>query len=361
MRLPFVPPVAPMLAKAVSSLPAGDDLVYEPKWDGFRTIVFFDGDELELSSRNERPLTRYFPELDAPFRTGLGARCVLDGEIVIASGSGLDFGALLQRVHPAASRVARLSVETPASFVAFDLLALADEDLRDRPFKERRALLEELLAEVGAPIHLTPQTADIAIGAEWLERFEGAGLDGVVAKRVGLGYRENERVMFKVKHERVADCVVAGFRWHTSGPIVGSLLLGLYDEAGVLQHVGVTSSFTAARRAELVGEIEPYREGADLAHPWLAGATSPSRRPGQKSRWSGGKDTSFEPLRAELVCEVAYDHLEGDRCRHATTFRRFRPDRDPASCTYDQLESALPFELADVLGASPGGASAAPA
>jgi len=350
-----------MLAKAVSGLPVGEELVYEPKWDGFRTIVFYDGDELELSSRNERPLTRYFPELDAPLRASLSVPCVLDGEIVIASGSGLDFGALLQRVHPAASRVARLSVETPASLVAFDLLALGEDDLRPRPFGERRRLLGELLSGVGAPIHLTPQTADPAVGAEWLERFEGAGLDGVVAKRTDLGYREGERVMFKIKHERVADCVVAGFRWHTSGPVIGSLLLGLYDDDGVLQHVGVTSSFTAARRAELVSELEPYREHASDGHPWLAGDPGASRRPGQKSRWSAGRDLSFEPLRPELVCEVAYDHLEGNRFRHATTFKRFRPDRDPRSCEYSQLESAVPFELAKVLGAGPEGGGGVPA
>lgn len=349
-----MPPVAPMLAKLARVLPEADDLVYEPKWDGFRCIVFRDVDEVELGSRNEKPLTRYFPELIEPLRLALPARAVVDGEIVIAGPRGLDFDALLQRIHPAASRVELLAGTTPASFVAFDLLALDDRDLRSTPFSERRALLEQALADASPPVHLTPATADPAVARDWFSRFEGAGLDGVVAKRADLPYREDERLMMKVKHERTADCVVAGFRWHKSGPIVGSLLLGLYDDNGVLHHTGVTASFTMARRRELVDEIEPYRRPSLAGHPWEAWAAAEptgGRTPGAPSRWNAKKDLSWEPLAPELVCEVAYDNLQGNRFRHATTFRRWRPDRDPRSCTYGQLEVVVPEELAAVFGA----------
>jgi ATP-dependent DNA ligase len=346
-------PVAPMLAKLARQLPEDDDLVYEPKWDGFRCIVFRDGDEVELGSRNERPLTRYFPELIEPLRRALPARAVVDGEIVIAGEKGLDFDALLQRIHPAASRVDMLARTTPASFVAFDLLALGPRDLRPAPFSERRALLEKALKGAKAPVHLTPATADAAVARDWFARFEGAGLDGVVAKKLDLPYREDERVMMKVKHERTADCVVAGFRWHKSGPVVGSLLLGLFDEAGVLHHLGVTASFTMARRRELVDELAPYRGGLE-GHPWEAWATPEpraGRTPGAPSRWNAKKDLSWEPLVPELVCEVAYDNLQGNRFRHATTFRRWRPDRRPETCTYAQLEVVVPEELDAVFGA----------
>ena len=349
-----MPPVAPMLAKLARQLPESEDLVYEPKWDGFRCIVFRDGDEVELGSRNERPLTRYFPELIEPLLGALPPRSVVDGEIVIAGEHGLDFDALLQRIHPAASRVELLARTTPASFVAFDLLAVDDRDLRSSPFRQRRSLLEEALATARAPIHLTPATTDPAVARDWFARFEGAGLDGVVAKGLDDSYRENERVMMKVKHERTADCVVAGFRWHKSGPVVGSLLLGLFDDAGVLHHVGVTASFTMARRKELVDELEAHRPPSLDGHPWeawAAPATSSGRTPGTPSRWNAKKDLSWEPLTPDLVCEVAYDNLQGDRFRHATTFRRWRPDRQPESCTYAQLEVVVPEELDAVFGA----------
>ena len=355
MDLPVMPPVQPMLAKLARSLPADEGLVYEPKWDGFRCVVFRDGDEVELGSRNERPLTRYFPELPGPLHESLPERCVLDGEIVIAGDRGLEFEALLQRIHPAASRIKLLAAQTPASFVAFDLLALGADDLRGRPFAERRSLLETTLDGARPPVHLTPATSDPAVAAEWFDRFEGAGLDGVVAKRADLPYRENERVMLKVKHQRTADCVVAGFRWHKSGGVVGSLLLGLYDDEGTLHHVGVTASFTMARRRELVEEIAPLREGALDGHPWAAWAGPEEewggRMPGAQSRWNAKRDLSWEPLRPERVVEVAFDHLQGDRFRHATTFQRWRPDRDPRSCTYAQLDVAVPEELAAVFGA----------
>ena len=354
MRLPVMPPVAPMLAKASKSLPEGDGLLYEPKWDGFRCIVFRDGDEIELGSRNERPLTRYFPELLDPLRAALPERAVVDGEIVITSERGLAFDALLQRIHPAASRVKLLAETTPASFVAFDILAVDHRDLRPEPLRDRRAVLQEALAGAEPPVHVTPSTTDPEVAADWFARFEGAGLDGVVATSLDLPYREDERVMTKVKHERTADCVVAGFRWHKSGGVIGSLLLGLYDDAGGLHHVGVTASFTMARRKELVDEIAPYRMDDLAGHPWehWAVPTDVGRRvPGSPSRWNAGKDLRWEPLRPELVCEVAYDHLQGDRFRHGTTFRRWRPDRDPRSCTYDQLEVVVPEELASVFGA----------
>ncbi|MCA1690867.1 MAG: ATP-dependent DNA ligase [Acidimicrobiales bacterium] len=355
MRLPVMPPVAPMLAKLARELPPQEGMIYEPKWDGFRCIVFRDGDEVELGSRNEKPLTRYFPELLDPLRSQLPPRCVMDGEIVIATRHGLDFEALLQRIHPAQSRIRLLASETPASFVAFDLLALGDEDLRSRPFSERRAGLEEALGGAQPPVHLTPATRDQDVARQWFDRFEGAGLDGVVAKPMDLPYRENERVMLKVKHQRTADCVVAGFRWHKSGGVVGSLLLGLYDEAGTLHHVGVASAFTVARRKELVDELSPLRDGALENHPWKEWASAVAelggRMPGGTSRWNAGRDMSWEPLRPELVVEVAYDHLQGDRFRHATQFVRWRPDRDPRSCTYSQLDTAVPEELAAVFGA----------
>ena len=349
-----MPPVAPMLAKLARELPAAPGMLYEPKWDGFRCVAFRDGPEVELGSRNERPLTRYFPELVEPIQRYFPARAVVDGEIVIAGRGGLDFDALLQRIHPAASRVTLLAESTPASFVAFDLLALDRRDLRDEPFAIRRALLEEALAASAPPIHLTPSTTDPDVAADWFSRFEGAGLDGVVAKRPDLAYREGERVMIKVKHERTADCVVAGFRWHKSGGVVGSLLLGLNDDAGVLHHVGVTASFTAARRRELVEELAPYRMSTLEGHPWAGwaqverDAAAAGRRPGAPSRWNAGKDLGWEPLDPTLVCEVAYDHLQRDRFRHATTFRRWRPDRRPESCTYAQLDTVVPAELESV-------------
>jgi ATP-dependent DNA ligase len=346
-----------MLAKLAREMPSAGDLCYEPKWDGFRCIVFRDGDEVELGSRNEKPLTRYFPELLPPLRAELPERCVLDGEIVIATDHGLDFEALLQRIHPAASRIKLLGEQTPASFVAFDLLALGDEDFRERPFRERRGALEQALAGARPPVHLTPATRDPDVATVWFDRFEGAGLDGVVAKSEDLPYRENERVMLKVKHARTADCVVAGFRWHKSGGVVGSLLLGLYDDGGTLHHVGVASGFSQARMREFVEEIEPLRDHALDAHPWrewanAAVAADPGgRMPGGPSRWNAGRDLSWEPLRPERVVEVAYDHLQGDRFRHATQFIRWRPDRDPRSCTYSQLDVAVPEELAAVFGA----------
>jgi len=340
-----------MLAKLAHELPQGGDLVYEPKWDGFRCIVFRDGEEVELGSRNEKPLTRYFPDVVDAVRSELPERCAVDGEIVIAGRNGLDFDALLQRIHPAESRVRKLASETPASFVGFDLLGLGDADLRSEPFSSRRGELERALGGVRAPVHLTPATRDRDVALDWFRRFEGAGLDGVVAKPLDLGYRSGQRAMVKVKHERTADCVVAGFRWHKSGGVVGSLLLGLHDGEGTLHHVGVTASFTMDRRRQLVDEVAPYREGAEDGHPWNWDREGDGRRPGTPSRWNTGRSLAFEALRPELVCEVAYDHLQGDRFRHATTFRRWRPDRDPGSCTYAQLEVTPPQELAAVFGA----------
>ena len=349
MQLPVMPPVKPMLAKLARELPDPEGMLYEPKWDGFRCIVFRDGDEVELGSRNEKPLTRYFPELPDALKAELPERCVLDGEIVIAGPNGLDFEALLQRIHPAASRVRMLADTTPSSFVAFDLLALGDTDLRPLPFADRRAALEQALAGASPPVHLTPATTDREVAARWFDRFEGAGLDGVVAKPLSLPYREDERVMFKVKHARTADCVVGGFRWHKDGAGVGSLLLGLYDDEGTLHHVGVASSFSVARRTELIDVLGPYRAGALEGHPWAgwadAMAAAGGRMPGGQSRWNAGRSMEWEPLRAELVAEVAFDHLQGDRFRHATQFVQWRPDRDPRSCTYAQLDVAVPEEL----------------
>ena len=355
MQLPVAPPVLPMLAKRVGALPDGPDWIFEPKWDGFRVLVFRDGDALLLQSRDEKPLDRYFPELREPLAAQLPARCVLDGELVIAREGGLDFEALQSRIHPAASRVALLAEEIPASVVFWDLLCEGDRDLRGRPFRERRRALEAVLA-AKPPLHLTPVTEERRTAADWFQRFEGAGLDGVMAKPASGTYQPNKRVMLKVKHERECDCVVAGFRWHKRGPgvAVGSLLLGLYDEDGTLHHVGVAASFTDARRRELVPVLDPYREGALTDHPWRhwaegdAGEAAEQRMPGAKSRWSQGKDLSWEPLRPELVVQVAYDHMQGTRFRHTAHFRRWRPDKPPRDCTYEQLEVVAPHELAAI-------------
>jgi ATP-dependent DNA ligase len=355
---PVVPPIEPMLAKLATDLPAGD-LLYEPKWDGFRAIVFHGaGDDLFIQSRDLRPLDRYFPELHDALVAGLPEGCVLDGEIVIATPKGLDFDALQLRLHPAASRVAKLAAETPASFVAFDVLAVGDEDLRDTPQEERRRRLEQLLADTKPPIHLTPMTRDLAVASEWLSQFEGAGLDGVMAKPADAAYQPGKRAMIKVKHVRSADCVVAGFRWHKAGKgtLVGSLLLGLYDRNDRLHHVGVTSSFTMAKRKELAVEFEPLRRNALADHPWRDwadfGEHASTRMPGGQSRWSAGKDLSWEPVRIERVCEVKYDHMQGDRFRHAAVFLRWRPDKPPRECRYDQLEVTAPYELEKVFGAA---------
>ncbi|MBD8059965.1 ATP-dependent DNA ligase [Cellulomonas sp. JH27-2] len=350
MDLPVMPPVAPMLAKSVKDIP--DVGHVEPKWDGFRTIVFRDGDEVELGSRNEKPMTRYFPEVVEAIKANTPDRCVLDGEIVVVTGDRLDFEALQQRIHPAASRVKLLSGQTPASFVAFDVLALGDDDLTQTPFAERRRRLVEALADAKAPVHVTPATSDLDEAQRWFTQFEGAGLDGVVAKPVDGTYQPDKRAMFKVKHERTADCVVAGYRKHKSGNIVGSLLLGLYTDDGRLQHVGVVASFPMARRAELVEQLAPLV--VDFAeHPWGRWADQEAhagnRMPGSVSRWNAGKDLSFVPLRPDLVVEVAYDHMEGDRFRHTTQFRRWRTDRDAETCTYAQLEEPVSFDLADIL------------
>ena len=358
-RLPFEPPLEPMLAKPAHELPSDDGWLFEPKWDGFRAIVFRDGDEVLIQSRELKPLDRYFPELAAPLRERLPDRAVIDGEVVIAGPRGLDFDGLLLRIHPAASRVALLAAETPASFVAWDILALDDTDLRASPQGERRALLESVLRDSSAPIHLTPATRDRSLAADLFDRFEGAGLDGVIAKRLHAPYRPARREMLKLKHERTADCVVAGFRWHANGPgtLIGSLLLGLFDAEGSLHHVGVTSSFTMERRAELVEFLRPCRDRALDGHPWAgwaewaeAAGESGRRVPGATSRWNRGKDLSWEAVRPEVVCEVVFDHLQGDRFRHAATFRRWRPDREPASCRYDQLAETPPFELARIFG-----------
>ena len=351
----LTPPIPPMLAKASEALPEAGGVLFEPKWDGFRAIVFRRGDLLCLQSRDLKPLDRYFPELHDALLAHLPDDVVLDGEIVIATERGLDFDALQLRVHPAASRIAKLAAETPSSFVAFDALALGGRDLRGLRFSERRAQLEHALAGAKTPLHLTPATRDREIATQWLQRFEGAGLDGVMAKREDAVYQPGKRAMLKIKHARTAECVVAGFRWHKNGPdtLVGSLLLGLFDDAGSLQHVGVTSSFTMAQRAALVDELAPLREGAWEAHPWRAWAgaeAADQRMPGAKSRWSAGKDLSWEPLRLERVCEVKYDHLQGDRFRHAATFLRWRPDKPPTDCRYDQLEVTPAFELAKVFG-----------
>lgn len=343
-----------MLAKPVAAIPPG--MQYEAKWDGFRAIVFRDGDEIELGSRTGKSLTRYFPEVVDAVREQLPERCVVDGEIVIAHDGRLHFEQLLERIHPAASRVRTLADRTPASLVAFDLLALDDDDLTAHPLLERRAELGQLLAGASAPVHLAPATTDLDTARSWFSRFEGAGLDGVVAKPLDAPYRPGERTMFKVKHARTADCVVAGYREHKSGPVVGSLLLGLYDDDGRLQHVGVSASFPMARRAQLADELAPLRlDPDDLAgHPWAAWADEQAqagaRLPGAVSRWTGKKDLSWVPLRPERVCEVGYDHMEGTRFRHTTRFKRWRPDRTPASCTYAQLEEPVSYDLGELLG-----------
>jgi ATP-dependent DNA ligase len=349
------PPIEPMLAKVSEGLPDGEGFLFEPKWDGFRAIVFRGDGDVFIQSRDLRPLDRYFPELHDELLRKLPDGCVVDGEIVIAGPKGLDFDALQLRLHPAASRVAKLAKETPSSFVAFDLLAEDGRDVRALPQAERRAKLEALLAHVAPPIHLTPMTRDRAVAAGWLNEFEGAGLDGVIAKPEHDPYQPGKRAMLKIKHSRTADCIVAGFRWHKSGKdAIGSLLLGLYDSSGRLQHVGVTSAFTMEVRRQLARELEPLRKDALKDHPWRewAGpAAEMSRMPGGQSRWSAGKDLSWEPLRLERVCEVKYDHLQGDRFRHAAIFVRWRPDKKPADCTYDQLEVTTPYELAKVFGA----------
>jgi ATP-dependent DNA ligase len=352
------PPVEPMLAKLADQLPVGEYL-YEPKWDGFRAIVFRSDDDVYLQSRDSRPLDRYFPELHDVLLERLPKDCVVDGEIVIATARGLDFDALQLRLHPAASRVAKLAKETPASFVGFDVLAVGGRNLMDTPQAARRVALEELLGSVRPPVHLTPVTRDRAVASNWLTRFEGAGLDGVIAKPQSGTYLPGKRAMIKVKHARTADCVVAGFRWHKSGKdAVGSLLLGLYDDSGVLQHVGVTSSFTMAVRKQLVKELAPLRQNAMDDHPWrewAGAAAESSRMPGAQSRWSAGKDLSWEPLRIERVCEVKYDHMQGDRFRHAALFLRWRPDKQPQDCRYDQLEVTKPYELEKIFSSGSSG------
>jgi ATP-dependent DNA ligase len=349
-----------MLSAAADALPEGEGWQFEPKWDGFRTLVFRDADEILLQSRDEKPMNRYFPELVAPLAAALPPRCVLDGEIVIVGAAGLDFEALLLRIHPAESRVKLLAAQTPSSFVAWDLLALGDEDLREEPLAARRKRLEGELSGAAPPVHLSPATRDRAMALDWFRSFEGAGLDGVMAKRLDEPYRAGERTMIKVKHKRTADCVVAGFRWHKNGAgtMVGSLLLGLYDDEGTLHHVGVTAAFTTAVRKQLVADLEPLRKNALEGHPWRHwaeaqddAAAKGQRLPGATSRWNRGKDLSWEPLRPERVCEVAYDHMQGTRFRHAAQFVRWRPDKRPKDCRYDQLDVTPPYELERVFGA----------
>jgi ATP-dependent DNA ligase len=356
MELPVMPPVLPMLAKSVKGIPRRDDLSFEPKWDGFRCLVFKDGDEVELASRNTKPLTRYFPEVVEAMRSLLPERCVLDGEIFVAIGPKLEFEVLQERIHPAASRVKLLSEQTPASYVAFDLLALGDTSYVDRPFRERRQALEEALGGLTGPCFLTRTTTEPDEAERWFAQFEGAGLDGVMAKPLDSRYQPNVRSMFKIKHDRTADVVVAGYREHKNStaerPLLGSLLLGLYDD-GKLQHIGVSASFTEKRRAELIQELQPLV--CDIAdHPWGEwqewAIANPDRVPGTQSRWSQGTDLSFTPLRPELVIEVGYDHMEGRRFRHTAQFKRWRTDRDPESCGYDQLEEPVSYDLDRILG-----------
>ena len=350
MQLPIMPPVAPMLAKSVSEIPTGN-LSYEPKWDGFRSIIFRDGDEVEIGSRNERPMTRYFPEVVEAIKQNLPERCVIDGEIIVVVGDRLEFEVLQQRIHPAASRVMLLSEQTPARFVTFDLLAVDETDYTTQPFAQRRVALEQVLAGASAPIHLTPATRDHDVAVQWFSQFEGAGLDGVVAKPLAGTYQPDKRTMFKIKHERTADCVVAGYRIHKSGPdSIGSLLLGLYRDSGELASVGVIGAFPAARRKELFAELQPLVTTFD-DHPWAwarqeEGTRTP--RSSEFSRWNAKKDLSFIPLRPELVVEVRYEHMEGDRFRHTAQFNRWRPDRDPRSCTYEQLEEPVTYNLDEI-------------
>jgi ATP-dependent DNA ligase len=350
MQLPIMPPVAPMLAKSVSEIPTGN-LSYEPKWDGFRSIIFRDGDEVEIGSRNERPMTRYFPEVVEAIKQNLPERCVIDGEIIVVVGDRLEFEVLQQRIHPAASRVKLLSEQTPARFVTFDLLAVDETDYTTQPFEQRRIALEQVLAGASAPIHLTPVTRDHHVAVQWFSQFEGAGLDGVVAKPLAGTYQPDKRTMFKIKHARTADCVVAGYRIHKSGPdSIGSLLLGLYTDSGELASVGVIGAFPAARRKELFAELQPLVTTFD-DHPWAwarqeEGTRTP--RSSEFSRWNAKKDLSFIPLRPELVVEVRYEHMEGDRFRHTAQFNRWRPDRDPRSCTYEQLEEPVTYNLDEI-------------
>ncbi len=345
------PPVLPMLAKRLEALPLEGSWIFEPKWDGFRVIVFRDGEDLVLQSRDTKPLNRYFPELIEPLKAQLPQRCVLDGEIVISAAGVLNFDALSLRIHPAASRIKMLAEETPASVVFFDLLANGDRDLRAEPFAQRREALESMLQGATTPLHITPASRDVHVAEDWFRRYEGAGFDGVIAKAASGSYEPDKRVMLKIKHERDCDCVVGGFRWHKDGEgtLIGSLLLGLYDAAGKLQHVGTCASFTQAKRRELVEFLAPYREGAVQGHPWASwsgpDADAPSRMPGAKSRWSGKKDLSWELLRPELVLEVAYEHMQGDRFRHMAQFRRWRTDKPARDCTYEQLVYATPFRL----------------
>lgn len=347
-----MPPLKPMLATLVDEIPPG--MQYEAKWDGFRALVFRDGDEVELGSRTGKSLTRYFPELVTALRQRLPRRCVVDGEIVVARAGRLDFDALQTRIHPAASRVRALAETTPAGIVLFDLLALDDTSLLDTAQRERRQALTDALRHTTEPVHLAPATHDLALAHTWFQRFEGAGLDGVLAKPLDLPYRPDQRAMYKVKHERTADCVVAGYRHHRSGPVVGSLLLGLYDDTGTLQHVGVCAAFPMRRRRELMAELQPLRMDSVQGHPWADWAEKSAheahRLPGGPSRWTGKKDLSWVPLRPERVCEVAYDHMQGDRFRHTTRFRRWRPDREPRGCTYAQLVEPVRYDLAEVLG-----------
>jgi ATP-dependent DNA ligase len=356
MNLPVNPPILPMLARRAGELPAAGDWIFEPKWDGFRALIFRDADEILIQSRDEKSLNRYFPELIEPLRSQLPVRCVLDGEIVVARNGGLDFEALQLRIHPAASRVKLLSQQTPASIVAFDLLSLGNEDLRSAPFRDRRNKLEAILSSAMPPIHLTPATTEPSVAADWFRRFEGAGLDGVIAKTPSGTYESNKRVMLKIKHERDCDCVVGGFRWHKKGEreAVGSLLLGLYD-GGALHHVGVCGSFTDKTRHELVEYLAPYRRDALANHPWkrwaeheASNGDTEHRMPGGQSRWSQGKDLSWEPLRPELVVQVAYEHMQGRRFRHLAQFRRWRTDKNPEDCTYGQLEVVPPLELTSI-------------
>jgi ATP-dependent DNA ligase len=360
MTLPVTAPVKPMLAKSAKKIPAGDNWLFEPKWDGFRALAFRDGDDCYLQSRDCKPLNRYFPELAEPLLAQLPERCVVDGEIVIAGPGGLEFESLLMRIHPAASRVAKLAAARPASFVVWDLLCLGDDDLRGIPFSERRAKLEAALADATPPLHVTPITTDRELAADWFDRFEGAGLDGVMAKAADGIYEPGKRVMHKIKHKRTTDCVVAGFRWHKNGPgtMLGSMLLGLYDDEGVLHHVGVAASFKEARRYELVEELAPLRENAADGHPWgymlpkssgdQSDGDSGQRVPGAKSRWNRGKSLAWEPLRPELCVEVSYDHMQGTRFRHTAHFVRWRPDKSPRECTYGQLEVTAPYELSEI-------------